>query len=88
MKYWVSAIAAIAIAAPAAGQITGAAGGAANRVETGQSAPESDGRCRAGATLNGERCKCRRIPTESSSRMSLRSVCMTPSQWKIWERER
>jgi hypothetical protein len=86
MKIWISAAAALLIAAPAFGaQITGA-GGAANQIETGQSAPE--GRCQRGQVIDGERCICRRVQAETSTRTSVRNTCMTAKQWKQWERER
>lgn len=76
----------LTVAAPAGAQVAGTVGGAGAQVETGQSAPA--GKCERGATVDGERCVCRRVPVESSSRMSLRNVCMTPKQWRVWDRER
>lgn len=85
MKLLIVAAAAFAIALPASAQITGNTGSGGAGVQTGQEAP--DGRCARGQTVNGERCLCRRIEVESSSRMSLRTVCRTASQWREWDRE-
>ena len=87
MKIWISAAAALLIAAPAFGaQVTGASGSTGSQIETGQSAPE--GRCQRGQVIDGERCICRRVQAETSTRTSVRNTCMTAKQWKQWERER
>jgi len=87
MKIWISAAAALLIAAPAAGaQVTGASGSVGSQIETGQAAPE--GQCQRGQMVNGERCVCRRVQNMSSTRTSVRNTCMTAKQWKQWERER
>jgi len=83
MKALFAAAASLMLVAPANAQVTGTTG-AGSQIATGQSGPE--GKCTRGATVNGERCQCRRIPSESSRRLSLRNVCMTPTQWKEWNR--
>lgn len=88
MKLLITAVAALAFAFPSTAQVTGATGGSASQIETGQSSAPEGQRCERGKTVNGERCICRRIEVESSSRMSIRSVCMTASQWREFERTR
>lgn len=85
MKSLIVAAAAFAFALPVSAQIAGAGSGAGSQIQTGQAVP--DGQCARGQEVNGERCMCRRIEVESSSRMSLRTVCRTASQWRQWERE-
>lgn len=85
MKLLISAVAVVAFALPAAAQITGNSGSGGAGVQTGQAVP--DGQCVRGQTVNGDRCICRRIEVESSSRMSLRTICRTAGQWRQWDRE-
>lgn len=82
MRTVVFAMAALVMAAPAVAQTQAGSGGT---VATGQGdLPQSTGE--AGTTADGERRICRRIEVESSSRMSLRRVCMTSKEWKAYER--
>jgi hypothetical protein len=85
MRTAVFAMAALVMAAPAAfAQPQTGSGGA---VATGSNGlPQSTGA--AGTTADGQRRICRRIEVESSSRMSIRRVCMTAREWKAYERDR
>lgn len=85
MKLMLAAVAVFAFAVPTSAQITGNAGSGGTQIQTGQAVP--DGQCVRGQTVNGERCVCRRIEVESSSRMSLRTICRTTTQWRQWDRE-
>jgi hypothetical protein len=82
MRTVVFAMAALVMSAPAVAQTQAGSGGA---VASGQAdVPQSSGE--PGTNANGERRICRRIEVESSSRMSLRRVCMTSREWKEYER--
>lgn len=82
MRTVLFAVATLVLAAPAVAQTQTGSGGS---VATGQSnIPQSTGE--GGVNAQGERLKCRRIEVESSSRMSLRRVCMSAREWREHER--
>ena len=82
MRTIILAISALVIATPAMAQPQSGSGAS---VATGQ-ANLPEGSAEAGTTAEGQRKVCRRIPTESSSRMSLRRVCLTTREWREFDR--
>lgn len=44
-----------------------------------------EGSSEAGTNANGERRVCRRVPT-TENRVGARRVCMTPAEWKAYNR--
>lgn len=77
------ALLAVFVSAPALAQPSSGSGASLG----GGNSAQPEGSSESGTDANGERRTCRRIPVESSSRMSLRRVCMTRAEWTNYERE-
>ena len=81
---FLAATAVMLAAAPAQAQQVGGAGGSGASLQ-GDQREVPQGAATGGVNANGERLICRRVEVESSSRMSLRRVCLTAREWR--ERE-
>ncbi len=82
MRTVILAISSLVIATPAMAQPQSASGAS---VATGQAnLPEVSSE--AGTTADGQRKVCRRIETDSTSRMATRRVCLTASEWREFDR--
>jgi len=86
MRMSVALLSGLLIAAPASAQVTsgGAMGGSGAQLEVGagelpEQAEDQDGE-------DGERRICRRLETDSVSRMASRRVCLTARQWREHQR--
>lgn len=88
MRAFVVAISCLFVAAPAFAQSsTGSVSGSAAELTERGDIPESSGPSGADAA-GGERRICRRVGTESSSRMATRRVCRTAQEWRAAQRDR
>lgn len=87
MKAFVVAISCLFVAAPAFAQSsTGSVSASAAELSERNDLPESTGP--GGNAAGGERRICRRVETESSSRMATRRICRTAQEWREAQRAR
>lgn len=87
MKFVMIAAAAVLVAGPAFAQTTGmgsaTAGGSGASLSDQAEAPSGPS---TAANADGERLICRRIPTDSSSHMGNRRVCLSAEGWRQQQR--
>jgi hypothetical protein len=86
MKFVMIAAAAVLVAGPAFAQSAGmgaSAGGSGASLSDQADIPSGPS---TAANANGEHLICRRIPTDSSSHMGSRRVCLTAEGWRQQQR--
>jgi len=82
MKALVVFISGLVLAGPAFAQSSmGSVGGLGGELATQNDTPESTGEANQRGA-DGERRICRRVETDSSSRMATRRVCRTAAEWR------
>lgn len=82
MRLLIAAAVGFALSMPAMAQIGGQS---TERLPTSSGSAPRGSTCSRGEEVNGQTCSCRRMQTETSSRISYRSVCMLPSEWRALE---
>jgi hypothetical protein len=88
MRAFVVLISGLLVAAPAFAQSSaGSVSGSAAELSTQNDTPESSGAADS-RDADGERRICRRIESDSSSRMATRRVCRTAAEWRESQRAR
>lgn len=89
MKALVVLISGLVLAGPAFAQSSmgGSVGGSGGELATQNDTPESTGEANQRGA-DGERRICRRVGTDSSSRMANRRVCRTAAEWRETQRTR
>ena len=81
MKIYVALISSLLLASPALAQASEVMSGSGAALEGGSGdAPE--GSSTSGVNDDGERRICRRVETDTSSRMTTRRVCLTAREWR------
>ena len=86
MKIPVALLAVALLASPAFSQTSGGVMAGSGAVLEDNSGDVAEGSSASGENENGERRICRRVETDTSSRMTTRRVCLTAREWRQRQR--
>ena len=86
MKIRVALCSVLLVAAPAFAQTSGSVMSGSGAVLEGGSGDLPDGESTSGQNEDGERRICRRVETDSQSRLSTRRLCLTAREWRDFNR--
>lgn len=86
MKMPVALLSVMLLASPVFAQSSGSVMAGSGAVLEGSSSDAPDGSAEGGESDDGERRVCRRVETDTSSRMTTRRVCLTAREWRQQQR--
>lgn len=86
MKVPVLLVSAMLLSAPTLAQTSGGVMSGSGALLGSGSDASSEGSSQSGETEDGERRICRRVATDSASRMATRRLCLTAREWREHQR--